>query len=211
MRANCRLLRPPNRSSPVGWIDCVPTYQRVPARGTGGSNPPLSASESQERRVVTRSARTGQHRRAQRPDPLLVSVRSSRSGQAWPLGASRSSWWMPYGGHAPMRTCERSGESMTDPRLMAVTVALLCSCLLVVAGCGSAVTTGTTVTTETAASTETSLATDAARLFPVVVDDKLGFISAQGVLHPKIPLADIPGSHHADPTWDRPRLGGITR
>src|SRR5665811_1463183 len=34
---------------------------------------------------------------------------------------------------------------------------------------------------------------------------------AQGVLHPKIPLADIPGSHHADPTWDRPRLGGITR
>src|SRR5665811_816185 len=87
---------------------------------------------------------------------------------------------MPYGGHAPMRTCERSGESMTDPRLMAVTVALLCSCLLVVAGCGSAVTTGTTVTTETAVSTETSLATDAARLFPVLVDGKLGFISAQG-------------------------------
>ena len=69
---------------------------------------------------------------------------------------------------------------MTVPRLMAVTIALLCSCLLVAAGCGSAVTAETTVTTEIAFSTETSLTTETAQLHPVVVDGKLGYVNGQG-------------------------------
>jgi len=86
---------------------------------------------------------------------------------------------------------------MTMPRLAAVTVALLCSCLLFAAGCGSAVTAGTTVTTETAASTETSIATDAAQLFPVVIDGKLGYINNQGemVIPPQFEFVDWPYSH----------------
>ena len=90
------------------------------------------------------------------------------------------------------------GESMTVPRLTAATVALLCSCLLFVAGCGSAVTAETTITAESAVSTQTSLASDAAQLYPVVVDGKLGYINSQGEIVIKPQFVDWPYSRFSE-------------
>jgi len=56
---------------------------------------------------------------------------------------------------------------MTVPRLMAVAVALLCGCILVVTGCGSA---------DTAITTITTITTETAQLYPVRVSGKWGFI-----------------------------------
>jgi len=90
-----------------------------------------------------------------------------------------------------MRTCERLGESMTVRRPMAVAVALLCGCILVVAGCdaaGTAVTTITTITSGAATTTET------AQLYPISVDGKWGFIDKTGTIKIE-PQFD--GVHHA--------------
>lgn len=74
-----------------------------------------------------------------------------------------------------MRTREPRGESMKVRRLV-VAAAVLCTCVLVVAGCGSADTAVTANTTITAATTET------ARLYPVMVGGKWAFIDNTGAI-----------------------------
>lgn len=80
---------------------------------------------------------------------------------------------------------------MTVRKPMAVAVALLCGCILALAGCGSAdtaVTTFTAITTETAdgseaaVATETTVATEIVRLYRVYVDGKWGFIDNTGTV-----------------------------
>lgn len=70
---------------------------------------------------------------------------------------------------------------MTVLRLMAMAVALLFGCVLVVAGCGDAATAVTTVSTETGV-TETSVTAETAQLYPVRVDGKWGFIDRTGTI-----------------------------
>jgi hypothetical protein len=71
---------------------------------------------------------------------------------------------------------------MTVHRLMATAVALLCGCVLSVAGCGYADTSATTISTVTAIAPETSVATEPAQLYPVRVDGKWGFIDKTGTI-----------------------------
>jgi hypothetical protein len=66
-----------------------------------------------------------------------------------------------------MCTHEPWGESMTVHRLIVVAAFVLCACVLVVAGCGSA---------------DIAATTDTARLYPVMVGGKWGFIDNTGTI-----------------------------